>query len=106
MGLLRPSNETVIQEVDRMALHRLFAALVSKDVQTICKVDCRSLIVKMRTEVSQTPAIPWNGFPQDTSKTLLPLPKMLVEVNITLPDLSKLNEVSVPHLATNGNKIG
>jgi uncharacterized membrane protein len=91
--LLLPSyNTTVKQGIEVAVLHRLYAALLSRDVETVCLRDCRSLIVDMKSETSPTLAQPLQGFSRPV-KVPLPLPPLMVEVNLTLPDLSKLNQV-------------
>ncbi len=96
MGLLLPSrNSTVQQGIERVVLQSLYSALLSKNVETVCLPDCRSLIVSMRVETSPTRAEPSRGIYELKSITYAPLPPLLMEVNVTLPDLSKLNQVII-----------
>ncbi len=96
MSLLLPSrNHTVQQGTERVVLQSLYAALLSKTVETVCLPDCRSLIVNMRAEASTTKAEPSRGMSEYKLTTYAPLPPLLMEVNVTLPDLSKLNQVII-----------
>jgi hypothetical protein len=94
--LLMPSNNyTVQQGIDRAVLQKLYATLLSQNSETMCLPDCRSLIVNMRTEKSPTKAQPENGISIPITKHPLPLPPLIVDVNITLPDISKLTQVII-----------
>ncbi len=91
MNLLLPnSNSTVQQGIERTVLQRMYSTLQS---QNECLPDCRSLVVKMGVETSPNKAQPTRGISQTISMLPLPLPPLLVEINITLPHLSKLNQV-------------
>ncbi len=98
-GLAPRKPDPPFQGVERVVLQNVYAALMSKDVTTMCLPDCRSLAVNMRTEASQTYAQPAKGIliMQPNSK-YFPL-GLLMDVNITMPDLSKLNQV-IRHLYT------
>ncbi len=94
-SLLLPSRDSIVQQgIERVVLQSLYAALLSKNVETVCLPDCRSLIVNMRAE-----AIPKTDRSRFISvyqyATYAPLPPLLIEVNVTLPDLSKLNQVII-----------
>jgi hypothetical protein len=89
--LLPSSNSTVQQGIDRKVLQSLYAALLSKNVETVCLPDCRSLTVNMRAEALAL-ALPSRGI-NVRANSYAPLPPMLMEVNVTLPDLSKLYQV-------------
>jgi hypothetical protein len=96
MSLLLPSrNQTVQQGTERVVLQSLYAALLSKTVETVCLPDCLSLIVNMRAEASTTKAEPSRGMSEYKLTTYAPLPPLLMEVNVTLPDMSKLNQVII-----------
>jgi hypothetical protein len=93
--LLMPSNDsTVPQGTDRAVLRKLYAALLLQNSNSACLPDCRSLIVNMRAETSPTKAQPARGIPVSYSKDPLPLPPLIVDVKITLPDFSKLTQVT------------
>jgi hypothetical protein len=95
-GLMRPKNMTYLQGVDQMVLKRLYNALLSKEIQTKCRPACVSLVITMRSEDSPVIAQPQQGLRRFVDRPLpLPLPPLQIEVNLTLPDLSTLNEVSV-----------
>ncbi len=89
--LLRPNGYTIQQGIEQKILQRLYEALLSQNVQTACKPDCRSLVVKMRAEVSTTKAQPTRGITSSQANFPVPLPPMLIEVNITLPEMSIFN---------------
>ncbi len=90
--LLPNSNSTVQQGIEQTVLQRLYVALQS---QNECLPDCRSLVVNMRVETSPNRAQPMRGISPPPNMFPLPLPPLLVEVNITVPDLSKLNQVFI-----------
>jgi hypothetical protein len=94
-SLLLPSgNSTVQQGIERVVLQRLYAAFLSKNVETVCLPDCRSLSVNMRAEaIPKTDRSRFISVYQDV--TYAPLPSLLMEVNVTLPDLSKFNQVII-----------
>jgi hypothetical protein len=95
-GLLMPSNNSTVQQgIDRAVLQKLYVALLSQNREAVCLPDCRSLIVNMRTETSPTLAQPVRGIPIPIDSYPLPLPPLIVDVNITLPDLSKLTQVII-----------
>jgi hypothetical protein len=95
MSLLFPSrNSTVQQGIERAVLQSLYVALLSKNIETVCLPDCRSLIVNMRAEA--IPKIDRSRFMSVYKyAAYAPLPPLLIEVNVTLPDLSKLNQVII-----------
>jgi hypothetical protein len=96
LSLLLPGiNSTVQHGIEREVLQSLYAALLSKNVETVCLPDCRSLIVYMRPEASPVKAQPSNGIQlvQPNSK-YVPL-GLLMEVNITMPNLGKLSQVII-----------
>ncbi len=94
MSLLMPRrNYTVQQGIERVVLQSLYAEMLSKNVETVCLPDCRSLIVNMRAETSPIKAEPSRGIYAYKFITYAPLPPLLMEINVTLPDLSKLNQV-------------
>ncbi len=90
--LLPSSNSTVQHGIDRVVLQNLSAVLLSENVETVCFPDCRSLIVNMRAEASPNKAEPSKGI-IIRANSYAPLPTLLMEVNITFPDLSKLYQV-------------
>ncbi len=91
MNLLLPnSNSTVQQGIERTVLQRMYSTVQS---QNECLPDCRSLVVKMSVETSPNRAQPTRGISQTIEKLPLPLPPLFVDINITLPHLSKLNQV-------------
>jgi hypothetical protein len=95
-GLLMPSNNSTVQQgIDRAVLQKLYATLLSWNDETVCLPDCRSLIVNMRTEKSLTLDKSFRPIPKPFTTNPLPLPPLLVDVNITLPDLSKLMQVII-----------
>ncbi len=95
MGLLLPSRNSKLQQgIERIVLQGLYTALLSKNVETVCIPDCRSLIVNMRAEASLTKAEPLKGIIVHAN-SYAPLPPLLMEVNIKMPDLSKLNQVII-----------
>ncbi len=99
MSLLLPHrNSTVQQGIEQVVLQSLYAEMLSKNVETVCLPDCRSLIVNMRAETSPIKAEPSRGIFEYKLPTYSPLPSLLVEVNVTLPDLSKLNQVNHIHI--------
>jgi hypothetical protein len=92
--LLMPSNNSTVRlGIDREVLQKLYAALLLKNNDTVCLPDCRSLIVNMRAETSPTKAEPTRGIPISFTKDPHPLPPLIVDVNLTLPDNSKLTQV-------------
>ncbi len=95
MDLLLPSsNFTVQQGIERVVLQSVCLALLSKNVETVCLPDCRYLTVNMRVEASpKTDRSRFIFVYQYT--TYAPLPPLLMEVNVTMPDLSKLNQVII-----------
>jgi len=92
-NLLRPTDFTMQQGIEREILANLYGKLLSQNTQRACLPDCRSLSVKMRAEASTTLAQPTRGIGLVKDKFPIPLPAMLIDVNITLPAISKLNEV-------------
>jgi hypothetical protein len=92
-NLLRPSDSKVQQGVDQYVLKSLYSSFLSQTFRESCRPDCRSLVVNMGAETSQIPAQPKEGIVFSFSKKGQPLPPITVEVNITLAELSKLNEV-------------
>jgi hypothetical protein len=95
MGLLLPSRNSKIQQgIERIVLQSLYTALLSTNVETVCIPDCRSFVVNMRAEASLTMAEPVKGIIVHPF-SYAPLPPLLIEVNITMPDLSKLNQVII-----------
>jgi hypothetical protein len=96
LSLLLPSINTTVQHgVQRVILQSLYASLLSKNVETVCLPDCRSLIVTMRPEASPVKAQPTYGMLVSRNNSYVPLPPLLIEVNITMPDLRKLNQVII-----------
>jgi hypothetical protein len=96
LSLLLPSINTTVQHgIERVILQSLYAALLSENVETVCLPDCRSLIVTMRPEASPVKAQPTSGILVSRNNSYVPLPPLLMEVNITVPDLSKLNQVII-----------
>jgi hypothetical protein len=93
MGLLLPSiNSTVQKGIERVVLQRLYAALLSKNLEIVCLPDCKSLIVNMRV----SPKTDSSRFISEYQYiTYAPLPPLIMEVNVTLPDLTKLNQVII-----------
>jgi hypothetical protein len=99
LSLLLPSINTTVQHgIERVILQSLYAALLSENVETVCLPDCRSLIVTMRPEASPVKAQPTNGMSVSRNNSYVPLPPLLMEVNITMPDLSKLNQVIIKNI--------
>jgi hypothetical protein len=93
--LLLPSNYSNVQHgIEKTALKNLFVGLMSHNFEAVCLPDCKSLVVNMKTLASSTEAMPIGGIrtPRNT-KVPIPLPPFLVEVNISLPSLNKLNQV-------------
>ncbi len=94
MRLVMPSvNSTVQQGIDRAVLKKLYTAFLSQNSETMCLPDCRSLMVNMRAETSPTLAEPIRGITKSFTRDPLPLPPLIVDVNITLPENSKLTQV-------------
>ncbi len=94
--LLMPSNNSTVQQgIDRAVLQKLYAILLLQSSETVCLPDCRSLIVNMRAETSPTMAQPSGGITISYLKDPIPLPPFIVDVNITLPGLSKLTQVII-----------
>jgi hypothetical protein len=89
MSLLLPSSNSIVQYgIERVLLQSLFASFLSMN-ETVCLPDCRSLIVNMRAEAIPTK----NSITVHPKTSYAPLPSLLMEVNVTMPDLSKLNQV-------------
>jgi hypothetical protein len=94
MSLLLPSNCSTVQEgIERVVLQSLYKALMSKKVETVCLPECRFLTINIRAEASQTLAQPTTGIFVHPNNSYAPLPPLLMEVNVSMPDLSKLNQV-------------
>ncbi len=94
--LLPSSNSTVQQGIDQLVLQNMSAALLSNNVETVCLPDCRSLLVKMRAESSPSVMLQsLSNIAVHSKNSYVPLPPLLMEVNVTMPDLSKLNQVSI-----------
>ncbi len=96
MGMLSPSKNSKVQQgIEQVILQSLYTSLLSKNVETVCIPDCRSLIVNMRTEASAITNPSLNGFLVFPNNTYAPLPPFQMEVNIVMASLSKLNQVII-----------
>jgi hypothetical protein len=96
--LLLPSNYSTVQRgIETTALNRLYTGLMSRNFEAVCLPDCRSLTVNMNVIASPTLGQPKNGIlsPPPTIKVPVPLPPLLVEINMTLPSLNILNQVII-----------
>ncbi len=96
--LLLPSNYSTVQRgIETTALNSLYTGLMSRNFEAVCLPDCRSLTVNMNVIASPTLAQPKNGIlsPPPTIKVPLPLPPLLVEINMTIPSLNILNQVII-----------
>jgi hypothetical protein len=94
--LLLPSNNyTVQQGIEKVVLQSLYAGLMSHNFEAVCLPDCKSLVVNMKSVASPIRAVPMGGItkPPNRIKVPTPLPPLLVEVNITVPSLNKINQV-------------
>ena len=96
--LLRPKTFTINESIEQTVLQKLYTELLSLKIQTICKPDCRSLAVRMKTEPSASLGQPQQGINQPPVKVPIPLPPLLIDVNISLPVLYKMNEVILINL--------
>ncbi len=95
LSLLLPSSNSKIEHgIERVVLQNLSALLRSKNVETMCLPDCRSLLINMRAEASPNRAEPSKGI-FVRANSYAPLPPLLMEVNITIPELSKINQVII-----------
>ncbi len=94
-SLLMPSNYSTVQcGIEKTALKNLYIGLMSHNFEAVCLPDCKSLVVNMKTVVSPTLALPIGGIKTPKNmKVPTPLPPLLVEVNISVPSLIKLNQV-------------
>jgi hypothetical protein len=93
--LLLPNDSSVQQGIEREVLQSLYEALLAQNVETSCHPDCRSLVVTMREEASPSMAQPLRGITPLSGSNLRPLPPLLVDINITMPVLSKINQVMI-----------
>jgi len=93
--LLLPNDSSVQQGIEREVLQSLYVALLAQNVETSCHPDCRSLVVTIREEASPTMAQPQRGITPLSGSNLRPLPPLLVDINITMPILSKINQVMI-----------
>ncbi len=93
--LLPRYNYTVQKGIEKAVLQSLYAGLMSSNFEAVCLPDCKSLVVNMKTVASPFKAVPMGGIskPPNSIKVPIPLPPLLVEVNISVPSLNKLNQV-------------
>jgi hypothetical protein len=96
--LLLPSNYSTVQQgIERTALKSLYEGLMSHTFEAVCLPDCRSLSVNMKAMTSPTLSQPRNVIlrPSPRIKVPLPLPPLLIEINMTIPTMNVLNQVSI-----------
>jgi hypothetical protein len=90
--LLKPNGTTPTSGIEGAVLQNLYSILQSAEVENSCKQDCRSVVVRSTGGPSTTKAFPRNGIhPTKTTSTVL----LDADVNVTLPQLSKKNEVCI-----------
>jgi hypothetical protein len=89
--LLRPDGSKIDRGVDKRILEELYSALLSQDLKC-CKLDCRTLKVTLKEEASTSVA---SLISPSKTKMSDPLPPIRVKVNVTIPELSKINEVNI-----------
>ena len=97
--LLRPNgSQGVAGGVESSILQDLFSELMSSDVDAGgCKPDCQSLKVGMMVEASTALTVEEQkrAFRRLDTNVSQPLPSSInINVNLTIPELSKVNEVS------------
>ena len=91
--LLRPRPGTSEDTgVKRTVLQSLYSVLLSKEMDDSCRPPCRSLKVAMMAEASTTPAMPKTGIALKSQSVAQPLPPLLVDVSLTIPELSRVNK--------------
>jgi hypothetical protein len=90
--LFRPNSSISHEGIERHVLQSLYLILNAEEIIYSCKQDCRSLVVKIFSESSPIKSSPKNGF-KPAQTVSQKLPPVNINVNITLPDISKLNEV-------------
>ena len=91
--LLMPNSTRIDTVVERTVLQDLYYELLSQDVEKICKPDCHSLVVRIIAETSTEKAFPERGIDIWKLPIPQPLPAINVTINLTIPKLSKVNEV-------------
>ena len=91
--LLRPRPGTSEDTgVKRTVLQSLYSVLLSKEMDDSCRPPCRTLKVAMMAEASTTPAMPKTGIALKSQSVAQPLPPLLVDVSLTIPELSRVNK--------------
>ena len=88
-----PNSTRIDTVVERTVLQDLYYELLSQDVEKICKPDCHSLVVRIIAETSTEKAFPERGIDIWKLPIPQPLPAINVTINLTIPKLSKVNEV-------------
>ena len=92
-GLL--NGTTVEAGIEKTFLQDFYSVLLSQAVERSCQPDCRSLVVQMTAEASTVKAMmPTGGIPRLVANIPKPLPPISVNVNLTMPELSQLNQVN------------
>ena len=90
--LFTPNNIGLNDKVDRAVLQSLYSILLSQDSDKNCRPDCRSLVVEKIAEANKIPVIS-SGIPRISKPQ--PLPPILVNVSLHIPELININEVRI-----------
>jgi hypothetical protein len=97
--LLKPDGSRVEEGVESSILQDIYSVLLSRGAKENCKQDCRSLKATMKAEANTS--APSTIIPiLEEKKVPFPLPPISVAVNISIPELSKINEVKVLYQIT------
>ena len=94
-SLLRPERASVEAGIERSVLQKFLSTLLSEEVENNCRPDCRSLVVRMLAEASPIHSIPKNGIAIHTRSSPQPLPPLLVDLKMTIPESFGVDEVRI-----------